>query len=438
VSISKLKDKDKYERIIENYLPSATVVFLDEIWKAGPSIQNALLTVLNEKKFRNGEEEKGIPMKALISASNELPAKDEGLEALWDRFLVRLVVGGIEDDTAFNRMIAEDLPSYDDTVAYEHKITKEEYKEWDEDIKHIGIPENIFSVIHVIRKKIAKYQKEKNKHIYISDRRWRKIIRLLRTSAFLNDRKEVDLMDCFLILHCLWSEEAEMKMVDHFVQDAIEKHGYTVSLDFADMQQELHEFKTEIDEETKFVKDTRVEVLDEVHDGYYEITGIGDDRNLIRKSDFDSLTNNKVSKQLYYWQDYYKTTYSYSSSFYLRKGDSEFSIFVNDTEYQLKTKIEGDKRQKTKKPHPSVEKDWDERVNKYLQQMKEWIEKIESYLNTDLEHLRNNLFVKPVWANIVESHITATITEIEKLVLNIREIQNGYKKLKNEEVVLDD
>ena len=54
VSISQLKDNDKYERLVKKYLPGATVVFLDEIWKAGPSIQNALLTVLNEKVYRNG------------------------------------------------------------------------------------------------------------------------------------------------------------------------------------------------------------------------------------------------------------------------------------------------------------------------------------------------------------------------------------------------
>ena len=82
MSISKLKVSDAYERVTQGYMPEADVVFLDEIWKAGPAIQNALLTVINERIYQNGRHTIQLPMKMLIAASNELPAKDEGLEAL--------------------------------------------------------------------------------------------------------------------------------------------------------------------------------------------------------------------------------------------------------------------------------------------------------------------------------------------------------------------
>ena len=143
VSISKLKDEDTYERMVEGYLPTADVVFLDEIWKAGPAIQNALLTVINEKIYRNGLISLQVPLKGLIAASNELPAIGQGLEALWDRFLIRLMVTGVEDMGEFDRMIAssdESDPWIDDAL----NITPEEYAAWANEISQVRIHYSIF------------------------------------------------------------------------------------------------------------------------------------------------------------------------------------------------------------------------------------------------------------------------------------------------------
>jgi MoxR-like ATPase len=166
VSISELK-KDKYVRNVKGYLPDASVVFLDEIWKAGPSIQNALLTILNEKIFRNGDKDIHVPMKALISASNELPAKDDeietgqSLEALWDRFLVRCAVGGIFDDDKFNEMISARSKTINKEV--DNAITDDEYNEWKEKIDKIEVPDEVFRIIKDIKKALRDYNRDKKR-----------------------------------------------------------------------------------------------------------------------------------------------------------------------------------------------------------------------------------------------------------------------------------
>lgn len=208
VSLQKLKTEDTYERKIEGFLPAATIVFLDEIWKAGPAIQNALLTVLNEKIYRNGRQTIHLPMKCLIAASNELPAENEGLEALWDRFLVRVISNCINDERTFYEMLTmTDMPSI--TIPQELLLTDELLMRWQKQINSVKVPNHILKAITIIRKELVVSSKEeKSDHLdyYISDRRWRKNIRILRTSAFLNGRTEVDRTDLFLLVHTLWNK----------------------------------------------------------------------------------------------------------------------------------------------------------------------------------------------------------------------------------------
>ena len=221
ISIAKLKNSDKYERATQGYLPTADVVFLDEIWKAGPAIQNTLLTVMNEKLFRNGEEEIHLPLKLLVAASNELPAKGEGLEALWDRFLIRMVSHCIQDEEVFRQMLTAGEPSTPNTTETDIEgnglaIQPEEYREWQDEAQKVNIPLPVLEAITEIRKHLQLVQiptSELPRKIYVSDRRWKHIANLLRTSAYLQGRREVRPADLLPMYHCLWNEPEEINTV---------------------------------------------------------------------------------------------------------------------------------------------------------------------------------------------------------------------------------
>ena len=147
------------------------------------------------------------PMKVLIAAANELHAKDEGLEALWDRFLIRMVSNCIESDVPFFKMLKE--VGQDMSELPEHLfITDELYSRWQNESKAVGIHDTVVCAIKALRKSLAVLEKEDGNQLryYISDRRWRKAYRLMQTSAYLNGRSEIDLSDYMLLIHSFWND----------------------------------------------------------------------------------------------------------------------------------------------------------------------------------------------------------------------------------------
>lgn len=229
VSLVKLEE-DKYERKIEGYLPDSEIIFLDEIWKASPSIQNTLLTVINERIFKNGTETLTVPLKLLIAASNELPAEGEGLEALYDRFLIRLFVNNVSDKEKF-RILIDNTNKLNNIIADNEKLTYEELKDIKENASKIILDDTSFSFIVQLKEKLTIELKESSP--YISDRRWKKIVSIIKTNAYVSGRDKIALGDLLLIENLIWEtpdqyEKIRKIVLDCWINAATLSTGFTI------------------------------------------------------------------------------------------------------------------------------------------------------------------------------------------------------------------
>ena len=255
VDLSALNEKpSRYTRQTKGYLPSAKVAFLDEIWKSGPAILNTLLTIVNERIFHNGNEIEKVPLVSLAAASNELPEKNRGLDALWDRFIIRVLVNPVSNDDDFFKVVDEgnkELISTAELTAVLLSIS--DVESWQTEIDKIELSSEAKNVITAIRKELTSHNKDKNHQgdetYYVSDRRWKKIVHLLKTSAFLNGRDSVDLMDCSLIEYCIWNTDKQQSEVGKIIEIILDQYGVTgVGDTIGDIDDKIEEFEKAVNE----------------------------------------------------------------------------------------------------------------------------------------------------------------------------------------------
>jgi MoxR-like ATPase len=257
LSIQELKDNGRYVRLTQGYLPTAQVVFLDEIWKAGPAILNTLLTVVNEKTFKNGSEIERVPMRLLVSASNELPDEDSGLDALYDRMLVRVFVNRIQDKQNFKSMLTVGT-SQEAQVPEGLAITDEEYHRWQQQLDKLTLTDNTFEKLYQLKSMLetkveSEFGDASLTDMYVSDRRWKKAVKLLKASAFFNGRDEINPLDLLLLQDCLWNSPESRDVVRSVIQEFALKHAF-------DQQ--------EAEQEIEYCRESLVDVQHELEDKY--------------------------------------------------------------------------------------------------------------------------------------------------------------------------
>jgi len=201
----KALESDEYRRLTEGYLPSADVVFLDEVFKANSAILNSLLGVMNERLFDNGRERVALPLISLIGASNEIPTSEE-LLALYDRFLVRYQLGAVSS-SGFGEL----LDVGREVAAVETHLSVRLVEKIRHEAEKVRISSGVRQLLHALRDWAIAHG------IYVSDRRWLKIQRLLRVAAYTDGRTLVVWPDCWLVLHCVWSRPEQHAAVSEWL-----------------------------------------------------------------------------------------------------------------------------------------------------------------------------------------------------------------------------
>ena len=205
----KALENDEYCRKVEGYLPTANVAFLDEIFKANSAILNSFLTILNERKFDNGNEQIHVPLLVTVAASNEIPTSDE-LEALYDRFLIRKAVAPVSDRGLNSLLLlpTSSLPSISSPLAEEFLSEIQALS------NDVSIPQEVLDIIRELRIHLRELS---DPPIYVSDRRLLKSVKLLKISAFTNSRSCVSLVDTLLLSNTLWYNPDERKIIRSFL-----------------------------------------------------------------------------------------------------------------------------------------------------------------------------------------------------------------------------
>ncbi len=207
LSLSSLQ-RDEFRRRTEGYLPQANIAFLDEIFKANSSILNSLLTILNERRFHNGNEVVEVPILSVYGASNELPDQEEGLAALYDRFLYRFFITNVQDEDNFLKVLTSTNGSGGGA-----SICLEEIAALKELASHVATDKEVLQAYLSLRKHF------RTQGVYVSDRRWNKTLLVLRTAAAAIGRESVDLTFLPILQHMLWDRPEQKEGIRSLLVD---------------------------------------------------------------------------------------------------------------------------------------------------------------------------------------------------------------------------
>lgn len=203
----KALEQGVYERNTFGKLPEAHLAFLDEIFKANSAILNSLLTLINERIFYNNGGIVQSPLITIVGSSNEYPEEGEGLEALFDRFILRFEVDYIKNEQSFIQMLQGN-----NQFLQPPTMTLDELAQLQFFADMVNVPSEVYHKLAEIRIELF------NEGIRPSDRRFKQSISVLKAKALLEGRQSVQVDDIKILENALWENPSQKDIVSKIIQ----------------------------------------------------------------------------------------------------------------------------------------------------------------------------------------------------------------------------
>lgn len=197
-------EDSRFARNTDQMAPVAKFWFLDEVFKSNPSLLNAFLWALNERKFRNDGLVADLPLWSMFCASNELPEGEE-LNALYDRIHFRHKIKRIQEPGNFINMLKLQ------TVESKKVLTWEEVEIAAHEASQVEIPTDVLEALQRVRTDL------RADGIEPTDRRFRECLKVIRAAAWIDGEGVADIEHLRPLAHMLWTTEDEIPRVERML-----------------------------------------------------------------------------------------------------------------------------------------------------------------------------------------------------------------------------
>lgn len=261
----------RYARLPEGYLAAVELAFIDEIWNASDAILHDLHMVTNEREVVNDGRIVPVPLSTMICASNVLP-QNSHLTAIYDRILLRYVVPHIIDDGNFVKMLRLSIDQPMPIMAWADVQTAKDQ------VAAVAVDDEVFTALTEVRRDL------RAKNIDITDRRFKRALRILQGEAWLEGLEAVDVDQIMVLTHVLWDDPAQIPDVESILSEKAsprEKEALELLDEIAKINDLVQKAKASDNEEQQSA--LGLEAYPKVHEALKQIVSIQNDEKIGRR-----------------------------------------------------------------------------------------------------------------------------------------------------------